>query len=101
MRRSPGWCRTRGRPNPPHPGVPAADNGPGGNRTHTSFYRLRILSPLRLPFRHGASCEIDFMAAEPDADGRGEQSRWAITAEVGGWGCGQVASCCWSGTYHS
>jgi hypothetical protein len=41
------------------------------------------------------------MAAEPDADGRGGQSRWAITAEVSSWGCGQVASCCWGSTYHS
>ncbi len=61
----------------------------------------RVLSPLRLPFRHGAGCETDFMAAEPDADGRGGQSRWAITAEVSSWGCGQVASCCWGSTYHS
>ena len=29
-------------------------SGPGGTRTHTSFEGLRILSPLRLPFRHGA-----------------------------------------------
>ena len=30
-----------------------AANGPGGSRTHTSLAGQRILSPLRLPFRHG------------------------------------------------
>ena len=28
----------------------------GGTRTHTTFYGPRILSPVRLPFRHTGNC---------------------------------------------
>ena len=32
----------------------------GGTRTHTSLSRKRILSPLRLPFRHIGGASADF-----------------------------------------
>ncbi len=36
------------------PSLRTPATGPGGSRTHTPLARKRILSPLRLPFRHGA-----------------------------------------------
>ena len=35
-------------------------SGRGGTRTRTSGYGQRILSPLRLPFRHSAFDSIDY-----------------------------------------
>jgi hypothetical protein len=35
-------------------------SGRGGTRTRTSGYGQRILSPLRLPFRHSAFDPIDY-----------------------------------------
>ena len=43
----------------------------GGTRTHTTFYGPRILSPVRLPFRHTGNLPKsgfkDFLEIEPVA----------------------------------
>src|SRR5438874_1425507 len=38
--------------NPRQVFIPKANGAGGGTRTHTAFYGPRILSPVRLPFRH-------------------------------------------------
>src|SRR5207245_2281987 len=66
----------------------------GGTRTRTTFYGPRILSPVRLPFRHTG----ESLAPISDCN-CGDESRWHRVAPMpSGPNCGQASRPKWLAT---